>query len=547
MKKTAALTPQPTNNTALHIAAKNGDVPQILTLINEGYDINTTDKFGMSALEVAISHQQTAAALLMLNQGELLNSGAKPLSLALKMKEDAVAQAIVYHPDFQPDVVAFRAFRWKQTNVLEYLVQQNVDMPVTKTLLTVKMLAHRFSLDGHVNAYPQGFEGDKPIRISLEGHYSQITARECYHSFAAYVDFLKQQPSPPEHFDAYVNTLGVLAFASQPNLNGKICMQKLYEGYLHDTPSTIFVPTGWTGHAVGVVIRGDLLFKCNRGLGSDGKNGIVAYKINNFHGFSESLFEKIIDAEGSSHFLQKEIDDLLGLTEVARFQATPQTVGNCAWVSAIESTHAILVAEMSAQIADPQQAAAVADSIYKNWQTFDLDNSILQLPNTFEKPHQKEMIDEVLAKLVASHHNSADDNDIRHSLYVLQYVDDPAQIIKNLDPEFHHALSDTIRNYVTAYEKSHWYDPLYFYLGYSEQPYDSYAKQVAFGKSLCELVSSHPDLLIPLPMEKASTALDWQEIFPDCCHNQSVQVPPTPSISESTLVLPELLDYHYNL
>ncbi len=553
-------------STALHYAAMMGDVPQILPLLKAGYDINALDKFGCSPLDLAITHHNTTAALLMVNQGHLYNSGARALYLALEANEEAVAKAIIYHPEFQGDATAFRAFRWKQIDVLNFLINQDIDMPITQTLMTAKMLAHRFSLDGKITVYPQGFPPNTPVALSLEGHFGEITARESYFSFRDYVAYLKKQPHLPEYFSVYSNTLEVLAFAAQPHLDGKKCMDKLYESYLLDKPKAIFVPTGWDGHAVGVVIRGDMLFKCNRGIGSDGEHGIVAYKIGNFSGFSESFFDKIIAAQGSSYFFQKEIDELLALKEVARFEATPQVVGNCAWFSAIESIHAILLAEFSEQMQDPQLASKHANEVYEAWESFDLDHSILQLPTHYPLPHQKKMIDDVLFKLVHAHHDSLNPDDLRHSLYVLQYVDEPERLLHDLnDPHFHLTVSHLITKYVETYEHSHWYDRLYFWvdksldvidLGYTDQTYALYSQEVNFGKSLHHLVKDHPSLVISAPpATKEDFVLKWQDVFPDhtmfCLDSASTAPQKTstavPFISQLELILPEIIDQNHQI
>lgn len=551
-----ALIPHSNSNhgasTALHYAALVGDVPQVLALLQQGYDINAVDKFGCTPLDLAITHHHTSAALLMINKGHLDNSGARALYLALDANEIAVAKAIIYHPEFEADAVAFRAFRWKQIGVLTFLIENDMQMPVTQTLMTAKMLAHRFSLDGKIIVYPEGFPPETAVSLNLEGHFGEITAREGYYSFRDYIEYLKNQPHLPQYFSVYTKALDALAFASQPGLTGKMCMDKLYESYLKEEPETIFVPTGWDGHAVGIVIRGDMLYKCNRGIGSDGEHGIVAYKIGNFSGFSEEFFDKIIAAQGSSYFFQREIDELLDLQEVGRFEATPQTVGNCAWFSAVESVHAILLTEFQAELDDPELAAMYAGEVYDAWGSFDLDHSILELPKDYSLPHQKEMIDDVLFKLVHTHHDSQNPDDLRHSIYVLQYVDEPELLLQELnDPDFHLTLSLLISKYIGTYEHSHWYDRVYFWvdssldtinLGFTDQTYDIYAQEVSFGKSLITLVNEHPTLLITdKPASETNDLLSWNDVFPEhtmFCLDARDNLAPASPVTVNTFFMP---------
>lgn len=511
-------------NTMLHLAALKGDLAQIQQLLDAGYHINATNEFGHSPLDLAIHYRQTEAACLLLRKGDLVNSGVRPLSLAVSLKDEAIANAVIHHPQFDGDLVAFRAFNLKQIDVLNFLVSHQVNMPMTKTLLTAKMLAHRFSVEGEVNIFPEG----KSLSISLEGHFNQMTAVESYLSFQAYVDYLKKQPQLPIYFEAYTHTLEALQFAATSGTNAKAYLDKFYENLLSDHAVPLFVPTGWSGHAVGIVIIDNILYKCNRGQGSDSVHGIVAYKIGNLQAFDATLFDKLLMGEGSSYFLQSEIDTLLDLTEIERFEASPQTVGNCAWFSTIESIHAILIAEFTKLATDHQQGEMLAHQIYSDWQNFDLNYSLSHLQETPHTPEQQTMLSDVLCKILFLQHDANDANHIDRAIHILKNVDNPSDLLKSLDdPTFHSAVSKAIEGYIDIYAHSHWYDYGYFWLdsyldtincGYTNQTYEEYAFTVNLGKALQDLVLQYPDILykvdIPNPnVDPNEPTIKWEDVF----------------------------------
>src|SRR5689334_9294073 len=95
---------------ALHHAALIGDIARINDLLQAGYDINSPNEFGHSALDLAIYYQQTEAALLLIHQGDLIQNGVRDLTLALSVDNFTVANAIIHHPQFDGDSVAYRAF-----------------------------------------------------------------------------------------------------------------------------------------------------------------------------------------------------------------------------------------------------------------------------------------------------------------------------------------------------------------------------------------------------------------------------------------------------
>lgn len=508
-------------NNALHHAALIGDTARINELLHAGYDMNAPDDFGHSALDLAIYYHQTDAALLLLNQGDLIQNGVRDLTLALSLNNETVANAIVHHPQFDGDSVAYRAFASNQIAILNYLNKEQIPMPMTKTLLVAKMLAHRFSLDGEIKINIDSRE----FFVELEGHHNKVTALECYLSFQEYIENLKKQPTLPEYFDSYLHTLEALQFAANENINGHLYMSKLYESYLSQSPIPLFIPSGWDGHAVGIVIFGDSLYKCNRGQGSDHEHGIVAYKIGNFQGFDEALFDKLLYALGSSDFIQVELDEILDLTEMGRFEAAPQTVGNCAWFSAIESVHAILLAEMSEQTSSSSTTATLANSIYKDWLDFDLTYSLTQL-QSIGSESANEVLDSVLHSILSSQHDAQDPNHIERALNILQFVENPHQLLFSIeDTQFEHAVLDEMNEYIDIYQNSHWYDYGYFWidsyldmfdLSLTDQTYHDYQQSVQMGLQLTNLVTMHPDLLSStsdLTNATAPAPLRWEDVF----------------------------------
>ncbi|MBI2792713.1 MAG: ankyrin repeat domain-containing protein [Gammaproteobacteria bacterium] len=551
-----ALPPLPNSsknpNNALHHAALIGDTARINELLQAGYDMNAPDDFGHSALDLAIYYHQTDAALLLLNQGDLIQNGVRDLTLALSLNNETVANAIVHHPQFDGDSVGYRAFASNQIAILNYLNKEQIPMPMTKTLLVAKMLAHRFSLDGEIKINIDSRE----FFVELEGHHNKVTALECYLSFQEYIENLKKQPTLPEYFDSYLHTLEALQFAANENINGHLYMSKLYESYLSQSPVPLFIPSGWDGHAVGIVIFGDSLYKCNRGQGSDHEHGIVAYQIGNFQGFDEALFDKLLYALGSSDFIQVELDEILDLTEIGRFEAAPQTVGNCAWFSAIESVHAILLAEMSEQTSSSSTAATLANSIYKDWLDFDLTYSLAQL-QSIGSESANDVLDSVLNSILLSQHDAQDPNHIERALNILQFVENPHQLLFSIeDTEFEHAVLDEMNEYIDIYQNSHWYDYGYFWLdsyldmfdlSLTDQTYHDYQQSVEMGLQLTNLVTMHPDLLSPtseLTNTTAPTPLRWEDIFGQhhgvCATSDKPAI--APQLQENHLSLPIFSD-----
>jgi hypothetical protein len=415
----------------------------------------------------------------------------------------------------------------------------------------MKMLAHRFDLAGTIDVFAQ----NRSVSVELEGFLKQITNKESFLSFKEFVETFAQDSSPVDK-TVFEYTLESLAFSNQPGLNGKMIMDRYHEITATGTPKTISVLSGWDHHAVGIVIHGNKLYLCNRGQGSDGEHGIVEYAITKPANLNEALVNHLLDASGSPHFLQVELKEQLGLTEIARYDAPPLTVGNCAWANALENIHATLLAQYSEKTSDTPKAQSLADAAYDHWFTFDLNKSLAHLPHFENDPLQHDMINEVLGKILSYQHDATDQNQIQRALYILPHLEDPLNQLKNLhDPIFEKNVSDRMQEYIDIYDNSHWYDSYYFKvdgfldtfnLGYTEDTYEKYAQDVHLGQELATLRLGHTDLVTSSSTALSPTAaapMRWEDVFPQgsgmFCHNKFTPVNAPQSIIEPIQSLPE--------
>ncbi|MFZ0565465.1 MAG: ankyrin repeat domain-containing protein [Chlamydiales bacterium] len=116
----------------------------------------------------------------------------------------------------------------------------------------------------------------------------------------------------------------------------------LFQKYQNNT--TLMLQTGWIKptHATVVVISGNTLYRCNRGYTSLKINpGIEVFKITKPEAMSPAIFEKLIKAEDQA-FVERDIDEILGLERTEHIDMQPQKIGNCGWASAKAGLLALL-------------------------------------------------------------------------------------------------------------------------------------------------------------------------------------------------------------
>ena len=521
---------------ALHQAVVTGDLFRVNELLVKGYNIHTKDEMGHSPLDLAILYGKDDVTRILLNTGHLSDHGARSLALALSVENEPIAKTIVHHSDFSADAVAMRAYIFEQIETLVFIKDQHVELPVTQTVLDMKMLAHRYNLEGDFDIQ----HNNKPFQVSLEGFYPEFTVPECYRSFKEYVEGLAKSGTVKKDINVYQKALEALAFVNQDTLDAKMLMQRYYEGYSSASPKPIFILSGWDRHAVGIVIDGDKFYKCNRGNGSDREHGVVEYRIENPIGFNEALFDRILKGVGTSDFLLHEINGILGLVEIGRYESTPQEVGNCTWISASEGIRALLIAEFARHTGSAEKAKTLADTVYGDWLKFDLTYGLKELSHDKQTAIHQEVIDDVLLKILETQHDATDKSHVEHAVLILPHLSAPILTLNNLnDAAFQESVNENIKSYIQTFEKSKpWTDYFYFTadsilstvnLGFSSETYKSYIQKVELGKELKELIEipaiitpqlnfNTAESVVTLP---ASKTLKWEEVFQGggACHS----------------------------
>ncbi len=100
----------PSGPSALHIAARNGDLKQMQELIKKGYKVNGEDHLSSTPLHVAALFGKTAAVSYLIQQGanvhDLTYDGCSAIELAINKKHFSVAQALVTEGKVNPNLMS---------------------------------------------------------------------------------------------------------------------------------------------------------------------------------------------------------------------------------------------------------------------------------------------------------------------------------------------------------------------------------------------------------------------------------------------------------
>jgi len=141
-------------------------------------------------------------------------------------------------------------------------------------------------------------------------------------------------------------------------------------------------------HAVGIVICGDYLVKCNRGeRGADVIAGLTVYRIGNKDALKQALEKFVENQYGTQHdqfgwqFFEKGLNNYLKLIQVGEKRHKDQSIGNCAFASSKLLLEASLLVKGLPQTdvvgnGEFVRASNAAGEGYKTFTAFDREQGI---------------------------------------------------------------------------------------------------------------------------------------------------------------------------
>lgn len=285
--------------TFFHYAVQNNHIDFVKELIGYGLNINDfKNEKNESPLFDAVRENNHEMVKLLLkaqaNPNKRNIEGDSPISLASKAGNDQLV------------------------SMLTRLIPE-VDM--------IKLLSHSWEVAGRTKL--------KGKTIELEGSFPQILSpymMQSINSFAAFHTNIMSQEQR-KLIETAIFPVDQWSDAESSSYNPS----KVLEAIRANQP--IFIPTGWPGHSIEIVVMGSYLMVCNRGEGA--KKPIEIFKMDP-NSIDEKFLRKLswkTDKEFNSSFpsMLSQIDaqkDTISLTLENLNPLRPeQIVGNCAWES----------------------------------------------------------------------------------------------------------------------------------------------------------------------------------------------------------------------
>lgn len=329
--------------TPLHHAAVDGENDRVKLLFQAGMNLDLmTEKEKVSAMHLAVlgNHSETVKTLIQLGAkvDPLDRQGNTPLLLATSFFDPEMIKTLIkgganiHVNDSLGRSALFLCKLWNpQKDCTHYFGQDNS----IEDLFTLKLLSHSWSVKGYstIGGKQKDLEG-------VEGGFSNYFANKMKTSLNLFANRFPTALTVDE-LNAVVDPLNKIidegSYMDRSRFQNPARMiEDIRQGKF------VFIPTGYKGHSIIVIIHDGYLVIANKGGAS--RKPIEAYKVDTST-LTESVIQEIIDLHNySEENYAKWLDSIpttfnstqnnfTNLLEESYPLEPTQRVGNCAWES----------------------------------------------------------------------------------------------------------------------------------------------------------------------------------------------------------------------
>lgn len=414
-----------TGETPLHIAALTGQTSYMKPLVEHGADLNAVDFSGFTPLLNAMFYLEYETAEYMLHAFDDVNVniasdyGLSPLMLAYLDGEWSTIQAITEHPSYNATFNYIMLADTELYDLADYLLAHDLqgDLNFLEAFEAVKLLGLRYEFDGTFSfTY---FDDYGSVSFNFEGYGNHQGIQAFYDAYEHYYENIIQTADLPNWAQqAFSIVYDAIAFsASTFDANAYL------NAYLHHQP--VIIPSGWDEHSITFVLHDDRLYRCNRGYLGLENYGIEEFIITKPENITVDLLEIMLDAQGSSYYLQNVLPGVLGLEKVGQVETTMQTVGNCVWASLEAGFEALMITTLLDLGLDSDSAHLLAKQNYLLWEEYDLTLGLNELVTYADILAENDLYDGLLLKVLDSSHDASNLFDLDKGVVLLDVLTQP--------------------------------------------------------------------------------------------------------------------------
>jgi hypothetical protein len=362
----------------------DGHTAKAAQLIKSGMNLNYRDEYGFTPLtQAALMDNYTIAALLLkykADPNQASQDSSTPLQWAVDNSNYDLTELLLKHqanpnaatPDNQP--ILFYPTLRKDKPLSDLLIQYGAKDTVVKDYILAKLIGHRFELKGYIDV----INADGIFtQIDFEGFYLEFTLSLILESLDRFMNSYEAHRLnlPVEEYkkvqQALINAYELRSFR---HVNKKI------EDYLPrikkiiNNNALLLIPVSFQGHAMSFIKYQKLFARCDRGVHKM-TDPIIIYEFKHDAVLTLDFYKQLMYEKNPPNFINKEINQLLGLKKIDTLPITHQKTGNCSWAN-IESSVPTMLYML---IQNRKKASDYVMQFYHAWKEWDKDRALEDL------------------------------------------------------------------------------------------------------------------------------------------------------------------------
>jgi len=320
----------------------NCRVPDLEHYIRAGETLDDIDEYGFTPLiETAITRQAHIAELLLVKGVDVNKpdvTGRTALHWAVDNNDVELVRLLLKHgadanayTRYGLCVLVYPVLRGQDTLKL-LLYQYGAKLDFALDFIYAKLLGHRYELQGDVDIVNAKGEF---IELDYEGFILEFTV-------AVIIDSLRRFTSSysTRHLRRYFPSLHVImdAFANADELlqlQHHVSLSDAHKARLAELINApmMILPAASRGHALCFIRYQQWWAKIDRGENSLREGSVNVYRITRPEVFTARFLEDFLYKKQNRRYFHHVINELLGLTPVAKIPISSQIAGNCSWAN----------------------------------------------------------------------------------------------------------------------------------------------------------------------------------------------------------------------
>lgn len=318
------------------------DIQGVQQWLRHASELNELDEYGFTPLIEAAIVDNIKISQLLLDRGADPNlqdvTGGTPLHWAVENNNETLCQLLLEHGanpnayNFAGQPILVMPTLRQQSSLRRLLVKNGANETFAQDYIHTKLLGHMFELVGTADIVSPT---NQFVDVDFEGFYLEITLGLIANALSQFQNhFAARQLRRYAGISQFIVAVILRAAALIKYQQYRVDIAKhvtQINTLIQQEP--VLIPVGYEGHAITFIRYHHIWIKCDRREESRLYDNVMFYQINHPERLTTEFIKDLIYKKQSDQFINKTLDEILGLTPITELKVEAQISGNCSWAN----------------------------------------------------------------------------------------------------------------------------------------------------------------------------------------------------------------------